>query len=475
MKSQTLLIGSQTPTKLVTPKWELNRLDDFLAACDIGGLSAFEWQQNVLEAWLGTDTLGNWSAKTCGLSVPRQNGKTLGVSEVRMNGGLLLLNEQILYTAHLQKTATETFEDMATFFDSSKLKKYVKQIKTAIGREQIILKSGARIKFLARTRNGGRGQHGDLLVFDEAQELTDSQQSSFQFAISASKRPQTVYTGTPPDENTEGAVFRRIRERALAGETNTTAWAEWGVDEIGDVQDTARWYLTNPSLGILIQEETITNEVETNASDKFARERLGWWSDINQAYERVLDVSKWNRCYTEDTPSQGLMCVGVKFSPDGSSGALSVCMKPEVGKPHIEVVNVRSLSDGVRWFSEWIYKRKNKIASVAIDGKTGTAALYAKLQELGISKTMIVLPRTYEFIKAISMLINAVNAEEITHFAQPALDASATLTQKRIIGHDGVGFSSTADGDAILIESCALAYMQAMTTKRRPGRKAVIR
>ena len=79
--------------------------------------------------------------------------------------------EQVLYTAHLQKTATETFEEMAAFFDSDKLRKYVKDIKTALGREQIILKNGARVKFLARTRNGGRGQHGDLLIFDEAQEL----------------------------------------------------------------------------------------------------------------------------------------------------------------------------------------------------------------------------------------------------------------------------------------------------------------
>ena len=56
----------------------------------------------------------------------------------------------------MQKTATETFEEMAVFFDTPNLRPYVKDIKTALGREQIILKSGARVKFLARTRNGGR-------------------------------------------------------------------------------------------------------------------------------------------------------------------------------------------------------------------------------------------------------------------------------------------------------------------------------
>ena len=84
---------------------------------------------------------------------------------------MLMFNETVIYTAHLQKTATETFEEMRDFFESPKLRRHVAEIKTALGREQIILNTGARIKFLARTRNGGRGQHGDLLIFDEAQEL----------------------------------------------------------------------------------------------------------------------------------------------------------------------------------------------------------------------------------------------------------------------------------------------------------------
>ena len=78
------------------------------------------------------------------------------------------------------------------------MRRYVSEIRTALGREQIILKSGARIKFLARTRNGGRGQHGDLLIFDEAQELDETAQGSFIPAISASLNPQTIYVGTRP-------------------------------------------------------------------------------------------------------------------------------------------------------------------------------------------------------------------------------------------------------------------------------------
>ena len=44
--------------------------------------------------------------------MPRQNGKT-GLVEARAEAGMIMYNEQVIYTAHLQKTATETFEEMA--------------------------------------------------------------------------------------------------------------------------------------------------------------------------------------------------------------------------------------------------------------------------------------------------------------------------------------------------------------------------
>lgn len=45
---------------------------------------------------------------------PRQNGKSLLV-QGRSEAGMLLFNETVIYTAHLQKTATETFEEMRAF------------------------------------------------------------------------------------------------------------------------------------------------------------------------------------------------------------------------------------------------------------------------------------------------------------------------------------------------------------------------
>ena len=163
-------MGSQEPSVRVAPNYQQSDGMDATKILRVGGLILDPWQSDILDDWMSIAPSGKWACKTCGGSVPRQNGKT-GLVAGRAEAGMLLYNEQVIYTAHLQKTATETFEEMAAFFDSPKLRKYVKDIKTALGREQIILNAGARVKFLARTRNGGRGQHGDLLIF--APETTD--------------------------------------------------------------------------------------------------------------------------------------------------------------------------------------------------------------------------------------------------------------------------------------------------------------
>lgn len=172
------VIGSQEPSVRIAPQYNASDGYDASRIISIGGRILDPWQNDVLDDWMARAPSGRWACPTCGGSVPRQNGKT-GLVSGRSEAGMIMYNEQVLYTAHLQKTATETFEEIAAFFDCKALKKYLQDIKTALGREQIILKSGARIKFLARTRNGGRGQHGDLLIFDEAQELTADQQASF--------------------------------------------------------------------------------------------------------------------------------------------------------------------------------------------------------------------------------------------------------------------------------------------------------
>lgn len=434
----------------------------------VGGLTLDPWQADIIDDWMGRAPSGRWASTTCGISVPRQNGKT-GLVQGRAAAGMLMYNEQVVYTAHLQKTATETFEELRAFFEHPKIKKYVREIKTALGREQIILKSGARIKFLARTRNGGRGQHGDLLIFDEAQELDSAQQASFVPAISASLNPQTIYLGTPPDENAAGVVFRGIRQKALSGQTSKAAWCEYSVAEIGDVHNRKRWLATNPALGRRILISTIETEIEQMAEDTFARERLGWWAPVRQEdKDLAINREDWEACASSDPKPEGKTAFGVKFSPDGAEVCLSGAVIPKDGPARITLIQRKSTSAGTRWLADWLNERYKTASCVVIDGRNGVDVLVDRLSEVWRAKGSLICPKAGEVIASVSLLTNSLSERTVTWYEpQEQLKESACSSVKRKIG-GGWGFGGD---DSCPVESCALALWGAKTSVRNPGKK----
>lgn len=474
-KSSTPRYGSQVPTVRIAPEYKVTELRA-VKLLKAGGLLLDQWQSDILDDWMAMNPGHKWICKTCGISVPRQNGKT-GLLEGRAEAGMLLYSERVIYTAHLQKTATESFEEMAVFFDSAALRKYVKDIKTALGREQIILTNGGKVKFLARTRNGGRGQHGDLLIFDEAQELDENQQASFIPAISASLNPQTIYAGTPPDPSTPGTVFRGIRDKSLKGETTSTAWSEFSVKEIGNVADKDRWYETNPALGRRIQETTIDGEFEQMPEDTFARERLGWWTSIvTERLDYAIPVELWDSAASPELRPEGKTAYGVKFSADGGEVCLCGAVIPKDGKARITLIERKPTGYGTQWLADWLGARYDKASCVVIDGKNGVDVLIDKITPVWRYKGSVIKPRATDMIAAVGLLMDSLSEETVTWFKpedsnpQEMLRNSAISSVKRNIS-GGWGFGGE---DSTPIEACALALWGAKTSKRDPTRKMKI-
>ena len=461
-------MGSQEPRERIAPSAECPDLLDALKILKAGKTQLDPWQVEILGDWLRRDSAGCWAAPTCGGSVPRQNGKSLLV-QARAEAGMLLLGETVIYTAHLQKTATETFEEMRTYFETPKLRRYVAEIKTALGREQINLTNGARIKFLARTRNGGRGQHGDLLIFDEAQELDETSQGSFLPAISASLDPQTLYLGTPPGPDAVGTVFRDLRTKALQRKSPKTAWFEFSVPEIGDIGDKSRWAQANPALGRRIRLSTIEGEAEQLNPDTFARERLGWWSPVAaQKIDYALEKAAWEKCASDAQKPEGKTAYGVKISADGSLVCLCGAVIPEEGPARVSLIELRSAALGLGWLADWLNQRYEKACCVVIDGRGGADVLVEKIRPVWRAKTAVVRPGARDVVAAAGGFCNAVAEGELSWFKkQKALEESAVTAIKRPIG-GGYGFGGE---NSLPVEACALALWGAKTSKRTPGRK----
>lgn len=461
------MMGNQIPSARIVPECAYSDGGDAVKVLNVARLYPDPWQCNVLEDWMGRKDAENWATTSSGLSVPRQNGKTLIVSG-RSVAGMILYNEWVIYTAHLQKTATETFMELKGIFESRGLRKYVKEIKNALGREQIILKTGARIVFVARTRNGGRGLHGDCLIFDEAQELTSEQQASFIPALAASKNPQTIYLGTPPDENCAGTVFRNLREKTLGGENKATAWTEFSVPEIGDVTDRTRWAMANPAMGRRIKESTIEAELEQMDEDTFARERLGWWSPVDNSQDYAISKQQWDLCASEEKKPEGKTAYGVKFSSDGSEVSLCGAVCPKNGTARISLIERRSTSQGIQWLADWLNERYSTASCCVIDGRNGVDFLIDKMRGTWRYKNSIVKPSSKEVIAAASQLVNEVTEQTVSWYKyQEILEESAITSVKRPIS-GGWGFGGD---NSTPIEAAALALWGCRTSKRDPSRK----
>lgn len=468
-------VGNQKPKIQLEPKRKYTDGDDAAELAKAYGLDLFEWQRLVIDSWLGRNKDDKYTATSCGLSVPRQNGKN-ALLEVRELYGLTCIGEKILHTAHQVKTVKKAFQRLASFFDNPReypeLAEMVLSIRRTNGEEAIHLINGGSIEFSARSRSAARGFTVDVVVFDEAQELTDDQFEAIMSTMAAAPlgNRQLIYTGTPPSPSSPGEVFPRVREIALSEQDKRQAWHEWSVEEVGDVSNRDRWYETNPTLGLLIDEDWVETEYKQMNSEGFARERLGWWISSTQAV--VIKDSEWKNIATDDPPKEGRLAFGVKFSPDGSYVSLAACRVPDEGFPHVELIEYQPMSKGITWLADWLIERKKNTAIIVIDGKAHTDELVAQLQAGGVSSKAIKLPSVSDVVASSTRFLSAIKEKRVTHYSQPALDHVVSKCRKRSVGKNG-GWSwgGIGDVDSSPLEAVSYAYWGDMTTKRRPGRK----
>lgn len=501
--------GNQTPRIKIEP--DRSATDGKGAAMLMReyGVTLDEWQRLVLDCWLGTDETGDYTVTSAGLSVPRQNGKNC-IVEARELYGLVVNGERILHTAHQVRTAKKAFRRLATIFTDKKhpeIIKAVKKIRYGIGEESIELNNGGIIEFTARSRQAARGYDGiSLVVYDEAQELTDEQAEAIMAVLSASATGtrQLIYIGTPPYIGCSGEVFRRFRQACIVaagkGEEMKSSWHEWGIaaESIAEItiDDKRLWYEANPALGYRLTEEFTAEEFKTLSGDGFARERLGWWAKPAAAEVTLaIDAKLWDSCASDEERPEGKTAYGVKFTPDGAEVVLAGAIIPRrrttgcrVGavrtdysapqpaltdaKARITLIAIEPTGNGLQWLADWLNERYKQAACVVIDGKNGADVLIEKLKPAGggawAFKDSIVKPTAQNVITAANMLVNDLNEGAITWYSRQdeLRDSAITATKRPISGGWGFGGQTSAP-----IEACSLALWGCRTSKRDPSRQ----
>lgn len=471
-------LGQQYPTESVILPYTITNGGGAIDLYNETSRTAQEWQVNLINHILAVDDDGLYVHTKVGYSVPRRNGKNEVVTMRELYA--LEIGERTLHTAHRTTTSSSAAKRLANLLDERgyteviRVKKgetydkhYVYAKQFGLERITLLCDGGGSVDFRTRSSHGGLGEGFDLLIIDEAQEYTSDQESALKYVVSDSANPQTLFCGTPPTAVSVGDVFPKMRKKALSGDLSNTMWAEWSVTQMSSCTDKELWYRTNPSLGTILTERKIQDEVGDDEAD-FNIQRLGLWIESN--LKSAISPVEWGELLDENPSIDGNVSIGVKFGQDGTNVALSLAVKTTDGKIYVEAIDCKPIREGNTWLIAFIQKCK-KCQSIAIDGQNGQKILHDALAELGIKS---ILPTVREVVVANSMFEQAIFGKTMCHSGQPSLDQIVTNCEHRAIGtNGGFGYKSIKlDADVALMDSAILAHWLCSSAKEPKKQQA---
>lgn len=449
------MLPRSKPRVRVAPRAVSSDVEDAAFLSGGYGLTPDDWQEDVLDDWLGRRRDGRWASATCGLAVPRQNGKN-GVIEIRELFGMVALGEKFLHTAHEVKTARKAFLRLASFFENVRqypeLAALVKEIRKTNGQEAIVLTTGGSCEFIARSKGSGRGFTVDVLVCDEAQDLNDEALAALLPTISAapSGNPQVILTGTPPDpeKGQTGEVFTRVRGDGESRRDKRLAWTDFGVPDgsLPDIDNRVLWAECNPTLGIRLAGAEIVRERGLMSPETFARERLGWWGDPAAASSQAFGEGKWSACAVPGLePVVGALGAAVSWDRRHASvGVAGV----DAGSA---VVGALTRRPGVGWIVPELKRLQEQYGCpVVVDGKGPIADLIPAMQAANIDLTVLGTP---DILDAWAGIYDRVQDGTLGHPAQADLDNAVAVAAKRDVNGRWTWARKTSLADISTLEA----------------------
>lgn len=429
------------------------------------------WQDGAGRLILAKRADGLYAADQVLVSIPRQVGKTYLFGAIVFALCLLHPGLTVIWTAHRVKTAKETFGSMSGLTKQEKVGAHIAQVVRGRGDEAILFANGSRILFGAREAGFGRGfSDVDILVFDEAQILSESAMEDMVAAQNVASNPLTILTGTPPRPKDPGEVFTLTRQEALDGDTAETLYIELSADRGGDLMDRGQWKKANPSFPFRTPERAMLRMKKNLSEDSFRREALGVWDEMSR-HQPVIKKSAWLDL-SDVGPGDGARpdALGVDMSHDRliSVGACWV----EAESAHIEEVWAGSSTIAA---VEWLVEHTDRRMPVFIDSMSPAAALIAELKARRVNVTQ---STAGDMAKGCGMFEDRANAKTLTHSNQARVNDALEGARKRLIRDAGGWGWDRRDPTAAIypIVAATLALLGAVLNvkERKPGGRTAI-
>jgi hypothetical protein len=424
------------------------------------------WQDGAGKLILAKRSDGLYAADTIVLSIPRQVGKTYLIACIIFALCLAHPRLTVIWTAHRKTTAAETFESFDGMAQRPRVAPHIRQVLRGKGDEKILFNNRSRILFGARESGFGRGfSDVDVLVFDEAQIMTEATLEDMAAAQNVARNPLTFMMGTPPRPKDPGETFGLMRQEAIDGESDGSLYIEMSADRGCDLMDRDQWRKANPSYPHRTSERAMLRlRKKLKSDDSWRREALGIWDELHRA---VVKASTWAK-FVDPGPEDGTRPDGLAVDMSHAREiSISACWLDDENA-HGEEVWAGIDEDAA---IEWIAARARRRIPVVIDNASPAASLAPALRA---RKVRVISTSAPDMAKACGSFLGKVNAQRFTHANQEAVNAALEGARKRLIGTAGGWGWDRADETVNIapIVSMTLALFGAMATnkgRRRSG------
>lgn len=250
-----MFLGNQTPTFQNFSEdcfeYEKQVLSDDQIEDILGlfGLKLLSWQMMLVKKLLiaGDDPNGSkLLLNTLVLLVPRQNGKSeILIAYIIIS---LFMGRSGIYSSFIFTSAKEIWKRIKTIIQKNEIVSREFAFSSDESKTPKVEYIGSKKKekpyFVFVTRSGefGRGNTDlDILIYDEAQHIQESQIAGIEATVSTSSAPQHIYMGTPAlpivDSKTgkvaaNNDYFNTLKKSILAQNSIKKVWIEWSAEQV---------------------------------------------------------------------------------------------------------------------------------------------------------------------------------------------------------------------------------------------------
>jgi hypothetical protein len=378
---------------------------------------------------------------------PRQSvGKTGGIITASVFSSLFTSRpDDHAWTAHLFKTTRKAFLDHHRLIEGcAELSKRVKRINESHGEESIELINGAKLEYLARSKGGGRGMSGKIVVIDEA--LFFGSEAAAALLPTLATRPDARVLYASSACKVESDLLRKLTRRGRSQSDPSLImvehkakgeWADPGCVQgkecfhvIGtygcQLDNHERWMEANPMERVTLK--FLEDMRRTFDPLEFGREFLGWDEPGKDDLAHPINGAVWASLASAG-PGQGdypnyFISIGldasavISVSYGRSPGTLYPDSLLRDERPHLELADripVARLNDRLEELDDrWEGARFGASRAGPVAGMVKTASLSVPVE----------LFPNEELAQASRHLENMTNSRGFTHSADPDVDTS---------------------------------------------------